>query len=154
MGAELAVELLVAALAGQMQVDVAQRGREGVGIADGVGGAVRVGDVELVAQRQLAAGHLALEDARGMDTAQLDGRGPGSSSRRATTFSAAGRYVRHDHLAVGAGVGAEHAVGVAEAQRDQVVDVLGDGAHAGSSSSSRRIPATGMCTQSGRLSSS
>ena len=72
MGAELLVELLVAALAGQVEVDLAQRGQEGVGVAQRVALAGRVLDLELVAQRQRRAGDLALEQPGRVALGQLD----------------------------------------------------------------------------------
>ena len=46
------VELLVAPLPGEMQIEVPERGREGIGIAKRIDVSVRVAHLELVAQRQ------------------------------------------------------------------------------------------------------
>ena len=88
-------------------------------------------------------------------------------TRSSSTGSAAApAEVGRDALGVGAegaqddavvvGVGAEQRVRVAEVAGDEPLDVLGHGvlAHATGSSSRRAIPATGIATQSGRLSSS
>ena len=93
-----------------------------------------------------------------MDALELDRLGP----RAVGGIEDVGR----DALGVGAeraqddaaviGVGAEQRVRVAEVARDEPFDVLGQGAlaHATGSSSRRAMPATGIATQSGRLSSS
>ena len=65
---------------------------------------------------------------------------------------AAGGSARMTH-AVPVGVRAEHVVRVAVLAPDEPVEFSGGHAHA-SASSSRRMPATGIATQSGRLSSS
>ena len=64
---EALVDALVAALAGEVDVEVAERRREGVGVAQRVGPALAVVDLDLVAQRQRGAGDDALEDAAGVD---------------------------------------------------------------------------------------
>ena len=66
MGAELVVELLVAALAGEVDVDVAQGGRERVRVLEREGVAVGIGDLELVGQRQLRPLDDGLEDPVGV----------------------------------------------------------------------------------------
>jgi hypothetical protein len=147
-GAELLVELLVAPLAGQVQVDLAQRRREGVGVVQRVALPRAVLDLELVAQRQRGAGHLALEQAGRMALGQLDRRAalrPRDHARRRRPERA------HDHAAV-LRVGAEQPVRVGQVAADDGLDV-GFDAHSGSSSR-RAMPATGMPTQSGRLLSS
>ena len=111
---------------------------------------VRVGDLQLVAQRQLAAGHGALEDAGGMTARQLD----------------VGTVLDLRHHPLGGGpegadddvpvllVRAQQAMRVVQVAGDDPLDVLLCRAHATGSSSSRAMPATGIFTQSGRLFSS
>ncbi len=123
MRTEPLVELLVATLAGEVQVEVAERRREGVRVVQGVARAVGVADLELVAQGQLGAGHLALEDARRVAAGELD-RGLALGAHDDPLGRRPERAHRHP---IGRGVGAEHAVGVAEAQLDEGRDVLVDG---------------------------
>jgi hypothetical protein len=146
--AELLVELLVAPLAGQVEVDLAQRRREGVGVAHRVALARRVLHLELVAQRQGRTLDLALEEPGRVALGQLDrlaalGAGQDLGRRRAEGA--------HDHAAV-VGVRPEQAVWIGQVTMDDGLDVGLDG-HSGSSSR-RTMPATGMLTQSGRLLSS
>ena len=68
-GAEARVELLVATLADQVQVELAERRQERVRVVDRELAARAVVDLELVAQRQLGARELALEDPGGVDRA-------------------------------------------------------------------------------------
>jgi hypothetical protein len=149
-GAQLLVELLVAAFAGQVQVELAQRRRERVRVVQRVARAVGVVDLELVAERQLRARDLALEQAGGVPAVELD-----PLVAVSTDDDALGRRPEgaHDHAAVGR-VCPEEAVWVAQPQRQEGVDVLLDGGHWTGSSSRRAMPATGMCTQFGRLLSS
>ena len=135
-----AVELLVAVLPGEVQVHVAQRGDERVGVADGERVAVGIGDLELVAQRQLDAVDLALEHAGRMGALERDHAATVDAQQHARRLGAPGA----DHDAAVARMGAEDG--------DDLLE--GRAAHATSDSSRRRIPATGMRTQSGRLLSS
>src|SRR6202020_2979816 len=72
-GAQPVVELLVAALADQVLVELADRRQERVGIVDRESAGVAVVDVEPVAQRQLGVIDDALEHAAGVDQPALDG---------------------------------------------------------------------------------
>ena len=74
--AELRVELLVAALAGEVEVELAERRQERVRVAQRERAAVGVGDLELVAQRQLRARDRALEHAAGMARSSSTGSPP------------------------------------------------------------------------------
>ena len=132
--AQAAVEVLVAALARQVQVHLAQRRHKRVRVGERVGVAGRVGDLELVAHRQLRVLDDALEQAVAVDLLELHARGLHDDALGVGAVGA------DDHPALGR-VGAEVAVGIG-------------GVHAMGSSSSRRMPATGMRTQSGRLLSS
>ena len=90
--AEALPQLLVAALAEQVQVELADRRQEAVRVVDRDRAGVAVVDLELVGERQLGALDVALEDAAGVDLLErrvLAVRAPTSS-----TFAAAGRNVR------------------------------------------------------------
>jgi hypothetical protein len=143
--AQTLVDPLVPTLGCEVQVELAERRREGVRVLDDEGRALRVADLEPVAERQLGAVELAFEQARGVRSLELDGLGAFDAYLDAFRLGPEGA----NHDAAVLRVGAEQAVRVGEATLDELVD----GAHA-SSSSRRWIPATGMRTQSGRLSSS
>src|SRR4051794_41068744 len=151
--AELLVELLVAPLAGEVEVDLADRRREGVGVAQAEAGAVGVVDLELVVEGQLDAGDEPLEEARVVDLLELHGLAAvvGGPDQDEDALGV-GPEGADDGAALG-GVRPEQAVRVAEVARDDAPDVLLD-AHEIGSSSRRAMPATGMAAQSGRLSSS
>ncbi len=127
-----------------------QRRREAVRIVEGERVAPRIGDLELVGQRQGGVLDDALEqpgrmDERELDPERLDDDRLGHRAQRADDDAAA---------ALGALVGAQQRVRVVVLARDEPVDVGGD-AHVVTSLSKRRaIPATGIGTQSGRLLSS
>jgi hypothetical protein len=135
-----------------MQIELAEGGQKRVGVGDPEGAARTVVDLELVAQGQFAR-QFALEDPRGVDLGQLhrlalggvDGDRLGRGPQRAD-----------DHPAVlGARVGAENRVGLGVvAVREQVELCGGDGRCGHESSSRRATPATGIGSQSGRLSRS
>jgi hypothetical protein len=147
--AELLVQLLVATLAGEVEVDLAQRRHERVRVAQREGPALLVADLELVAQRELRVGDRSLEDAARVAQPELDRRGalgPGDHLGRVGAEGA-------DHHAAVLRVSAEEAVRLGEVAVDDRLDV-GVDAHGRGSSSRRAIPATGMRTQSGRLLSS
>ena len=128
-----------------MQVEVAQRGRERVGVVDHERGAFRVADLEPVAERELDALELALEETGRVRLHQLDRVRALDTHAHALGLRA--ERAHHDPAVLR--VGPEQAVRVGQPALDELVD----SAHA-SASSSLTIPATGMRTQSGRLSSS
>src|SRR5450631_2404962 len=145
---EPVVQLLVAALADQVLIELADGGREGVLILDRE---LRIGavvDLERVVLRQLHSRHPALEHAPGMDQLQLAVRAPvetdGDRARR--------RAQRAHDDAVSVGMGAEHGVRLRVLAANERVEFTSDHRH--TESSSRLIPATGIGSQSGRLSSS
>jgi hypothetical protein len=70
--AEELVDPLVAALGGEMEVELAEGRRECVRVVDDEGRALRVADLEPVAQRELGAVELALEQACGVRALELD----------------------------------------------------------------------------------
>src|SRR6185503_17759955 len=147
--AELAVELLVPALAGEVEVDLAERRQERVRVAQRERAALLVGDLELVAQRQLRAGDRALEHAARMAQLELDGLAAVGARRDPARV----RAVRADDDAAVVRVRPEQPVRLREVAMDDRLDV-GVNTHGSGSSSNRAIPATGMRTQSGRLLSS
>ena len=149
MGAEAVVELLVAALAHQVQIDVTERGQERVRIVERELAAGAVIDLELVFQRQLCALDLALEDPRGMDLRELHGL---ALARLHRDGLRGGTQRADDDAVVAVGVGAEDRVRFGVLALGERVELgFGDG-H--SDSRSRAMPATGIGSQSGRLSSS
>jgi hypothetical protein len=113
----------VAALAGQVEVDLAERGHEGVGVAQGVRLPLAVLHLELVVQRQRLARHLALEEPGRMAAAQLDGLAAVDARDDARGRRPEGA---HDHAAV-LRVGAEQAVGIGQVAPDDRLDVGLDG---------------------------
>ena len=118
--AELGVELLVAALAGQVQVHLAQRGQEAVRVADRERPVLAVVDLQLVVERQLGAGDRALEHAGGMGLGEL-GRRPvgGDHAHRARR-----RAERADHdAAVAVGMGSEEGVWIGRGARGELLGV-------------------------------
>ena len=136
--AEALVELLVPTLADEVRVELAERRRERVRVPQRERVPVRVADLELVAERQLGALDDALEEPVACGQ-ELD--------RRA--------FLRpHDHARRLGPVGADDHAAVPEMRAEVGVRVVQlERAHSGASSS-RRIPATGIPTQSGRLLSS
>ena len=147
-GAEPLVELLVAALTDQVQVELAERRREPVRVLDRERPRRPIVDLELVVQRQLGSWHRPFEYAPGVDLRELDDR----PVVKARVDPASGRTQGPDHDAGSVGVRAEHGVWVGVLATDECVELLcGDGHE---DSSRRLIPATGIATQSGRLSSS
>ncbi len=147
--AELLVELLVAPLAGQVEVDLPQRGQERVRVAHRERPALAVLDVELVAQRQSRARHRALEDAAGVAQLELDRVAALGSGDDLGGVGPVGA----DHHAAVLGMRAEQPVRLGEVAVDDGLDVCLH-THGNGSSSRRAIPATGIRTQSGRLLSS
>ena len=118
--AELLVELLVAALAHQVQVDVAQRGQEAVRVADGVGAVVGVLDLELVLERERRAVDPPLEDALGADGLQVGARPAGEQH----VDGARGGPERADHdAAVAVRMRAEVRVWVGRGARGELLGV-------------------------------
>ena len=165
MAAEALVDLLVAALAGEVEVEVADGRREAIGVGCRHRDAVGVARLDLIGQRRRDAIQARDPQARGMhelaavvhpardvDDDVLGARPPRADSR----------------ATVAVGVRAEQRVRVGQLAGDQRRGVslpgLGEAlvlhrvAHASGSvdsgSSRRAIPATGILTQSGRLSSS
>src|SRR5581483_6996263 len=135
--AELRVDLLVAALAREVEVDLAERRQERVRIAQAERVAVRVADLELVAERKLRPLDESLDDPRRVVGRELDAHRLDPDGRGLGPVGA------DDHAALGR-MGAEEAVRAREVEP-----------HAASGCSiSRRIPATGIRAQSGRLFSS
>ena len=148
-GAEALVELLVAALAHQVQVQLADRRQEGVRVGDGELPGRAVVDLELVLQRQLSVRDLGLEDAAGVDL----GHGHALAAVGLDRDRLRRRAQRPDDDAALGRMGAQDGVGLRMLAADEGLEVvLGDGGHA--ASRRRAIPATGMGNQSGRLSSS
>ena len=146
--AELLVELLVAALADQMEVQLTDRRRERVRILDRERPGRAVADLEPIVQRQPGALDDALEHSARVDPLELEsgavvelGRDLGGARAQDT-----------DRHTVTLGMGAQYRVRVRVLAPDQGVELVGGDGH--DSSSSRLIPATGIGTQSGRLSSS
>ena len=135
--AEARVDLLVAALADEVQVDVAERRHEAVGVVDAVRRAVAVVDLELVVERQLRARHEALEQPIRVGGLELGDR----LALHIDGDLARGRPDGADHDASLSGMGAPERVRV----RGHVPPF---------DSSRRTMPAVGMATQSGRLLSS
>ena len=145
MRAEPLVDALVPALGGEVEVELPQRRREGIRVVQDQGRALRVADFEPVLERQFGPFELALEQPGGMRADELDGLEALGPDADALGLGAE----RADDDAPVLRVRAEQAVRVGEPPLDELVD----GTHS-VVSSSRAIPATGMRTQSGRLSSS
>ncbi len=146
--AHLRPQLLVAALAEEVLVEVGQRRREAVGVLHGERIAARVRDLELVLKRQRRVLDRALEEPGRMHHRELDARGLdddrlGHRAQRP-----------HDDAAVGRRVRAEQRMGVVVLPADEPVDVGRDTHEMTSLCSIRAMPATGIDTQSGRLLSS
>ena len=115
--AELGVELLVAALAHEVQVHVAERRQEAVRVADGERAVLAVVDLELVVERERGALHLAREDALVARRRELDGL----AVREAGADGLRGRPVGADEdAAVAVGMGAEEGVGVRRGARGEL----------------------------------
>ena len=148
-GAEALVELLVTALAHEMEVQLADRGQERVGVLQRELAPRPVVDLELVRQRQLGALDLGLEQTAGVDLGHRNALAAAGLDRHRLRRRA---QRAHDHAALGL-MGAEDRVGLGVLPADESFEVvLGDGRHA--ASRRRAIPATGIGNQSGRLSSS
>ena len=142
--AEPLVEVLVPALHGEVEVELAERGEERVRVADSEGVPVGVLDLELVLERQFGLREQRLPQSRrvlqlGFDRCRLVMGGLDAHRLRL------GPVGTHDHAFLRL-VRAEHTVRV-DAQLE---------GHSASAACcmSRSIPATGIPTQSGRLSSS
>ena len=137
--AELLVELLVPPLEHEVQVELAQRRQERVRVAQRDRDAVRILDLELVLERQPRLGQQRLPEPGGVGQLRLD---PGRLHAHGLSV---GAKRAHDDPAVRL-VRSQHGVRVgAEVEHHEA---------AGDWSISRRIPATGIPIQSGRLSSS
>ena len=137
--AEPLVEVLVAALHGEVEIELAERRQERVRVADGERVPVGVLHLELVLERQPRLRQQSLPEPGGilqprLDACGLDTHRPRLGPERAHDYAVPGR------------VRAENAVGVGP-------EVDGHSACA-AWCMSRSIPATGIPTQSGRLSSS
>ena len=144
--AHLRPQLLMAALAEQVLVEVRQRRREAVGILRRPRAAVRIVDLELVGHGQRSARQRSLEQPARMHPLELD-------ARRLHDDRLRRRVQRpHDDTALGGSVRAQHGVRVVVIAGDEPVEL---GGHELTSSCRRRaMPATGIGTQSGRLLSS
>ena len=130
----------MAALHREVEVELAERRQERVRVADGERVPVRVLDLELVLERQPRLRQQRFPQARGVLELGLDAGGLDAHRLRL------GPERAHDDAAVLGRVGAEDAVGIG-------AEVDGHSASA-AWCMSRSIPATGIPTQSGRLSSS
>jgi hypothetical protein len=138
--AEPGVDLLVAALARQVQVELTDGRREAIGVLDPErpAGVRPVVDLELVDERQLRLRHHALEQPVGVGRLELGNRLVLHVDRH--RLGRRPDRADDDTAVVGQ-------VGAAEGVRVRAHDPPFD-------SSSRTMPATGMATQSGRLLSS
>ena len=116
---ELLVELLVAALADQVQIEFADRRQERVRVIDRVRTGRAVVDAEPVAERQLGAIDHPLEHSTGVNLLELGGRTAVGLDRDALGRRA--QYA-HDHAAILA-VCAEDAVGIGVLTSDQRVEL-------------------------------
>ena len=103
--AEPLVEVLVAALHGEVEVELAERRQERVRVADGEDVAVRVLDLELVLERQLRLRQQRLPEPGRILEHRLD------AGRLHANRSRLGPQRAHDDAALGL-VGPEHAVGI------------------------------------------
>ena len=121
--AEARPQLLVAALADQVQVELAERRQEAVGVVERDRAEVGVVDLERVVQRQLGPVDEALEHAAGVDLLERDRSRPSTTAR---TAAAAGRRARIDH-AVGVRMGAEDRVRVVVLAADEALEIWGGG---------------------------
>jgi hypothetical protein len=142
--AEPGVQLLVPPLSGEVDVELAERRQERVRVAEDVRVAGRVADLELVVERQLRSLHHPLEDPVAVLLVELDAHRQDADRLRVRAVGP------HDHAA-SRRMGAEVRVRVGELVRRgrrprHVVT--------GSSSRMRRIPATGIGSQSGLMLSS
>jgi hypothetical protein len=142
-GAELLPQPLVPALPQQVLVELTDGRQEAVGVVDGeaAGG---VGHLQPVGGRDRGAVERALEQPGRVDLVELDplvidqrDHGGGRGPERA-----------HHHLAV-LHVGAEQPVRVVVLAADQPLDLVGPAGH-GVTSSSRRMPPSGICSHAGR----
>ena len=147
--AEPVVELLVAALTDQVQVELAERRRVRVRVLDREAPAGTVVDLEQVAERDSGPRDQPLEDPARMDLLELDGAAAVSRPHRHARGARA--ICAHDHRVV-ARVRAQQGMRVGVLAADQRVELARLDAH--EDSSIRTIPATGIVIQSGRLSSS
>ncbi len=150
-GTEHPPEALVASLADEVLVELADGGPEPVGVVEHEGLPVGVGDLEAVG-RQLGRHQLGGEHPSGVDLVhgvagavvqhQVHGGGVGAVAPNHRGRPAAGR-----------GVGTEHVVGIAVLAGHQLVELgvgrLGGGRH-GVASRSRWTAVRGMSIQSGR----
>ena len=143
-GAEPLVEQLVPPLGDQVQVQLAERGQVGVGVAER-DASLRVVDLQLVVKREDRALHDALEHPRGVTTAQRHRLS--SVEERAHPPRAGTEGADHDAAAVR--VGAEQRVGIRIVAGYEALDLALD-AHVVLASSRRESAATGIGTQSGR----
>jgi len=117
---QLGVELLVAPLAGEVQVHLAERRQEAVRVADGERPVLAVVDLELVGERQLGTLDRALEDARRVNRGERGalslGRDGGDCAR--------GRPERADHgTALAVRMRAEVGVRIGRAAGGQLLGV-------------------------------
>ena len=104
--AEALPQLLVAALADQVQVELADRRQEAVRVLDRDRARLAVVDLELVGERQLRLREAALEDAAGVDLLERDGL----ALRRDDGDGGGGGAPCADDHAVAVGVRAEEGV--------------------------------------------
>ena len=139
MRAEPLVELLVPSLHREVEVELAERRQERVRVADGERVPVRILDLELVLERQPRLRQQRLPQSGRILELGFDARRLHAHRLRL------GPERAHDDAVLGL-VGAENAVGIG-------AEIDGHRASA-AWCMSRSIPATGIPTQSGRLSSS
>ena len=139
----------MAALAREIEVERAERRREGVRVALRDRETVRIVDLHAVGERQLRTRDRPLVHAGGMDALQPHRAG----ALRPHAHGLGARPERsHDHAAFRE-VRAENRVRVVVVAHGDSLDVRACG-HGTPAPSSRSMPATGIPTQSGRLSSS
>jgi hypothetical protein len=129
MRAELGPQLLVAAFAEEVQIELADGGQEAVRVLDRDGAGVAVVDLEPVAQRQLGAVDHAFEDPAGMHAFQLGGLAAGEQGANA----GGGRPEAADDGPALGRVGTEHAMRIGVLAADDPLEIFGGGdGHTGS----------------------
>ena len=129
MRAQPVPQLLVAALADQVQVELADGRQEAVRVVDRDGAGLAVVDLEPVGERQLRPLHHTLEDAAGVDELEV---GRLAVGQQCADGRRAGAVGAHDDPAVG-GMGSEDAVRLAVFAMDEALEVLRGGeGHVGS----------------------
>ena len=129
------VDLLVAPLPAEVQIDVPERGREGIGVAKRIHVAVRVAHLELVAQRQPGTVQKRLEEPRRMALLEHHRLRALRSREHLPRVRAEGT----DHDAAVDGVRAQHVVRIRMPTRHDQLN-LGLDRHASGASSRRPEP--------------